>query len=123
MPNLTDSLGHEFSGTIAELGSGVTDLSPGQKVAVFPVIADGTCHWCSKEVYGMCESWGFLGYSGWGGGMAEYICVQKEAIHKIPENVPLDVAALVEPLAVAWHAVKLGKMEGSDTALVLGAGE
>ncbi len=55
--------------------------------------------------------------------MAEYICVERKAIHKIPDSVPLDVAALVEPLAVAWHAVKLGKMEATDTALVLGAGK
>lgn len=115
--------GHEFSGTVTELGEGVTDLDIGQKVAIFPVISDGTCHWCQHEVLGMCKSWGFLGYSGWGGGMAEYICVERKAIHKIPENVPLDVAALVEPLAVGWHGVKLAKMKADETALVIGAGK
>ena len=120
---LPSVLGHEFSGTITELGEGVDDLEVGQKVAVFPVITDGTCYWCQKEVLGMCESWGFMGYSGWGGGMAEYVCVKRKEIHVIPENVELDVAALVEPLAVGWHGVKLGDMKEGETALVIGAGE
>ena len=115
-------LGHEFAGTIEEVGEGVTDLDIGQKVAVFPVITDGTCYWCQQEVLGQCEKWGFMGYSGWGGGMAEYICVERRAIHKIPEHVPLDVAALVEPIAVGWHGVRLAKMQAGQTALVTGAG-
>lgn len=114
--------GHEFSGTVEELGEGVTDLKVGAKCAIFPVLTDGTCYYCRQELYGMCESWGFLGYSGYGGGMAEYVCVEREAVHIVPESVPLDVAALVEPLAVGWHAVKVGKAEKSMTALVLGAG-
>ena len=115
--------GHEFSGTVEALGEGVTDLEIGQKVAVFPVLTDGTCYWCEKEAYGLCYSWGFLGYSGFGGGMAEYVCVERKSIHKIPEHIGLDVAALVEPLAVGWHAVKVGKVGAGDHCLVLGAGE
>lgn len=117
------SLGHEFSGTIVEVGEGVTDLEIGQNVAVFPVITDHTCYWCRQETYGLCEKWGFLGYSGYGGGMAQYICVEAEAIHKLPDNIPLDVAALVEPLAVAWHAVKLSKLGAEHHSLVVGAGK
>lgn len=114
--------GHEFSGTVVELGEGVSDLNIGDNCAIFPVLTDGTCYYCTQELYGMCSSWGFLGYSGYGGGMAEYVCVQREAVHVVPESVPLDVAALVEPLAVGWHAVKVGKVEKGMTALVLGAG-
>ena len=119
---LPSVLGHEFAGTIEEVGDGVTDLDIGQKVAVFPVITDGTCYWCQQEVLGQCDKWGFMGYSGWGGGMAEYICVERQAIHKIPDHVPLDVAALVEPIAVGWHGVRLAKMQAGQTALVTGAG-
>jgi len=115
--------GHEFSGTVAELGEGVTDLDVGQRVAVFPVLTDGTCYWCHKEMYGMCDKWGFLGYSGYGGGMAEYVCVERRAIHTIPDSIPLDVAALVEPLAVGWHAVKVSKLTPDDDCLVSGAGQ
>lgn len=120
--SLTSYTGHEFSGTIAEVGEGVTDIEVGQKVAVFPVLRDEACHWCEEEVYGLCKGWGFLGYSGYGGGFAEYICIDGKAIHKIPDNVSLEVAALVEPLAVAWHAVKIGDLKQSDLALVVGAG-
>lgn len=107
---------------MAELGEGVTDLEVGQKVAVFPVITDGTCYWCSKDTYGLCESWGFLGYSGYGGGFAEYICIERRAIHVVPESMSLDVAALVEPLAVGWHAVKTAGLNEGDDVLVVGAG-
>ena len=115
-------LGHEFSGTVAELGEGVVDLKVGEKCAVFPVLTDGTCYFCKQELYGMCESWGFLGYSGYGGGMAEYVCVEREAVHVVPESISLDIAALVEPLAVGWHAMKVGRVEKGMVALVLGAG-
>ena len=115
--------GHEFSGTIEALGDGVTDLDVGQKVAVFPVLTDGTCHWCKEEAYGLCPSWGFLGYSGFGGGMAEYVCVDRKDVLKLPDHVGLDVGALVEPLAVGWHAVKLAKVSAGNHCLVLGAGK
>src|SRR6266498_3571669 len=111
---MCEHLGHEFSGTIVELGEGVMDLTVGQKVAVFPVITDHTCFYCKQELYGSCDSWGFMGCSGWGGGMQEYTCVEREAIHVLPDDMPLDVGALVEPLAVAWHAVQLAKPKPTD---------
>jgi 2-desacetyl-2-hydroxyethyl bacteriochlorophyllide A dehydrogenase len=115
-------LGHEFSGTVVELGEGVRDLKFGDRCAVFPVLTCGTCGYCREEVYGMCASWGFLGYSGWGGGMAEYIAVDRNAVFRLPDSVGLEVGALVEPLAVGWHAVKVGGVREGTTALVLGAG-
>jgi threonine dehydrogenase-like Zn-dependent dehydrogenase len=105
-----------------EVGEGVKDLEVGQKVAVYPVLRDGSCHWCEQEVYGLCKKWGFLGYSGYGGGFAEYICIDQSAIHKIPDNMSLEAAALVEPLAVAWHGVKIADLKPDDHALVVGGG-
>lgn len=116
------SIGHEFSGTISEVASDIKDLKVGDKVAVFPIITDGTCEGCQQELYGLCPNWGFMGYSGIGGGMAEYIVVERKAIHKIPKHVSLDVAALVEPLAVGWHAVNMGQAGKGQCCLVLGAG-
>jgi threonine dehydrogenase-like Zn-dependent dehydrogenase len=122
---LPSIMGHEFSGRIVEIDPEVPDslgLKAGQKCAVFPVITDRTCIWCQKQAWGCCPNWGFLGYSGYGGGFAEYICVDARDVHVIPESMRLDVAALVEPLAVAWHAVQLGGAGKEDSVLVLGAG-
>lgn len=55
--------------------------------------------------------------------MAQYICVERKAVHVVPEEMPLDVAALVEPLAVGWHAVKKSAVKPGDICLVLGAGK
>lgn len=115
--------GHEFSGTVHAVGEGVSDLEVGQKVVVFPSIMDHTCHYCHEEIFGLCESRGFMGYSGYGGGMQEYVCVERIAIHKVPRHVPLDIAALTEPLAVAWHGVLLSNPKPDHVALVLGAGK
>ena len=116
------STGHEFAGTVDALGEDVDDIKVGQKVAVFPILGDGECTWCQSETYGLCPKWGFLGYSGSGGGMAEYITVERRALHVIPNSMPLEVAALVEPLAVAWHGVKIAKVDAEQDCLVVGAG-
>lgn len=115
--------GHEFSGTIIAIAPDVNDISIGTRVAVFPILSDNSCYWCDRQNYRLCKKWGFLGYSGYGGGMAEYVCVERRACHVLPDNVPLDIAALVEPLAVGWHAVREAKVVGGDHCLVLGAGE
>ena len=123
---LPSILGHEFAGTIEELGEGLesSHLKPRQKCAIFPVLGDRTCYWCQRDISGMCPKWGFLGYSGYGGGMAEYICVDAHDVYPVPESMSLEIAALVEPLAVGWHGVKLGfpTPDAGDSALVLGAG-
>lgn len=54
--------------------------------------------------------------------MAEYICVPPRNVHVVPESMPLDVAALVEPLTVPWRAIKAARFEAGQTALVLGSG-
>lgn len=115
--------GHEFAGTVVELGENVNDIAIGERVTVFPILSCMDCQWCKAESYRLCEKWGFFGYSGWGGGMAEYICVERRACHKIPDSVSLEVAALVEPLAVGWHAVKRAHVGPGDHCLVLGAGK
>ncbi|KFZ20385.1 hypothetical protein V502_03201 [Pseudogymnoascus sp. VKM F-4520 (FW-2644)] len=119
---LPTGVGHEFSGSVAEVGEGVSDLEIGQKCVIFPSIMDHTCYYCKEEIFGLCKSRGFMGFSGFGGGMQEYVCVERIAIHTVPEHVPLDIAALTEPLAVAWHGVLLAKPKSSDIAFVLGAG-
>lgn len=118
------TLGHEFSGTIVEVGEGVSNFKVGQKAAIEPCLADDTCASCKEGMPSMCDAFGLFGYSGWGGGggMAEYVCVPPKNVHIVPDSMPLDVAALVEPLTVPWRAVKAARFKAGQTALVLGSG-
>ncbi|KAK4554738.1 hypothetical protein LTR86_008240 [Recurvomyces mirabilis] len=101
------TIGHEFSGTVKELGSGLksSGLKVGQKLAVQPTIYCAQCGACSAGAENACLNGGFVGLSGGGGGISEEVVVPAEACLPLPENVGLDIGALVEPLAVAWHAV------------------
>ncbi|KAK4545849.1 hypothetical protein LTR36_002413 [Oleoguttula mirabilis] len=101
------TIGHEFSGTIKELGKGLqsSGLTIGQKIAVQPTIYCGRCSACKNDAENACLNGGFIGLSGGGGGISDEVVVPAEACLPLPENVPLDIGALVEPLAVGWHAV------------------
>lgn len=95
------------------------------------------CYACSKKYNNACSSLGFIGLSGFGGGLAEYICTDEGYLHALPDNVSCEsfshndsesadegeivqYGAMVEPLAVAMHAVEQSGMKKGDTALVLG---
>ncbi|KAL9024293.1 MAG: hypothetical protein Q9196_006621 [Gyalolechia fulgens] len=87
------TLGHEFSGVIEEVGDDITDIQLGQRVSVQPIIYDGTCGACRDGLINCCDNNGFVGLS-----------------------------ALIEPLAVAWHSVKISPLKKGDKVLVLGGG-
>ncbi|HCL4546808.1 2,3-butanediol dehydrogenase [Clostridium botulinum] len=115
-------LGHEFSGEIVELGQGVTKFNIGDRVIVEPIVACGKCSACMEGKYNLCSSLGFHGLCGSGGGLAEYTVFPEEFVHKIPDEMSYEDAALVEPMAVALHSVRIANFNTGDTALVLGAG-
>ncbi|KAF2205210.1 GroES-like protein [Delitschia confertaspora ATCC 74209] len=115
------TFGHEFSGTVEETGEGVTDYKKGDRVVVQPIIYDGTCGACQEGLINCCNSNGFVGLS-WGGGLSEHVVVPTSALYHLPDNVPLEVGALVEPLAVGWHAVKISPFKPGDAVLILGGG-
>jgi (R,R)-butanediol dehydrogenase/meso-butanediol dehydrogenase/diacetyl reductase len=115
-------LGHEFSGTVVELGAGVDGVSVGDRVAVWPVYHCGACAACRAGMVNTCRSFGFHGLTSDGGGMAEYTTVPATMLHRLPEEVDLRMGALVEPMAVAWHAVDTSGIRPGQTALVAGAG-
>ncbi|PLN86145.1 GroES-like protein [Aspergillus taichungensis] len=118
------TMGHEFSGEIEEVGPGVHDsrLRVGRRVAVRPTIYDEECSSCKQGVRHCCENIGFIGLSGYGGGMAQHIVGPSRHFYPIEDSIPTETAALIEPLAVAWHAVTISPFKPGHTALVIGGG-
>lgn len=115
-------LGHEFSGEIVELGECVTKFNVGDRVVVEPIVACGKCAACREGKYNLCSSLGFHGLCGGGGGFAEYTVFPAEFVHKIPDDMTYEKAALVEPMAVALHSIRMAKFLTGNTAIVLGSG-
>ncbi|KAG6169806.1 hypothetical protein E4U48_000501 [Claviceps purpurea] len=116
------TLGHEFSGIVQEVGEGVESIKPGDRVCVQPIIYDGDCRSCVRGLVNCCDSNGFVGLSGWGGGLSETMVVPESCVKRLPDNVSLEEGALVEPLAVGWHAVEISPYMKTDSVLILGAG-
>lgn len=115
-------LGHEFSGEVVEVGEGVSKFKEGDRVIVEPMVVCGECPACKEGKYNLCENLGFHGLCGSGGGFAEYTVFPQEYIHKIPEGMSYEQAALVEPMAVALHSIRIANFVTGNTALVLGSG-
>jgi len=115
-------MGHEFSGQVVEVGEGVTRVKAGDRVVVEPIYACGECDVCKQGYYNLCPSMGFLGLAGGGGGFSEYVAADEVMVHKIPDSVSYEQGALVEPSAVALHAVRQSKLKVGDKAVVFGAG-
>ncbi|KAJ5855250.1 hypothetical protein N7455_009198 [Penicillium solitum] len=125
--SLPVTLGHEMSGVIVELGSAVTDLKVGSKVAVNPALDDRhygaePCTTCSLGKSNICKRFACYGLNADGGGFASEIVVNAVSCLPLPDSVSLEVGALLEPLAVAWHSIRLSGFGKNQTALVLGAG-
>ena len=119
---LPQILGHEFSGTVVELGEGVDTVSVGDRVAVWPIYYCGECEGCRQGSFNLCSKVAFHGVSSVGGGMAEYTTVPATMLHTLPESVDLALGALVEPMSVAWHAVSHSGIRPDQTAVILGSG-
>jgi threonine dehydrogenase-like Zn-dependent dehydrogenase len=116
------TLGHEFSGIVEEVGEGVRNVKAGDRVCVQPIIYDGSCRACKRGLVNCCDQNGFVGLSGWGGGLCEHMVVPESCVKPLPDNISLEVGALIEPLAVGWHAVDISPYKPGDSVLVLGGG-
>lgn len=115
-------MGHEFSGKVIEIGEGVTKVKAGDRVVVEPIYSCGECDACKQGKYNLCTKMGFYGLAGGGGGFSEFTSVPEHMLHKLPETVSYEQGALVEPAAVALHAVKQSKLQVGDKAAVFGTG-
>lgn len=114
-------LGHEFSGTVAQLGPGTEGPVPGARVTVIPHLACWQCPACQREAYNLCHQLRVIGCQT-PGAHAEHVLVPSHMVIAIPEEIDIQDAALVEPAAVAVHAVKRAAIGPGDRVLVVGAG-
>lgn len=128
VPNATSGstapviIGHEISGVVDELGAGVTGFEIGDHVVVEPILLPKETLDGPMTDYNVDPDLAWIGISGAGGGLSERLAVPQRWVHKISKDIPLDQAALVEPLAVAYRAVKRSEIQPGDTALITGAG-
>lgn len=104
--------GHEFAGEVVKLGKQVEPEWLNRRVGVFPLIPCGKCEPCRKRQYEMCRNYGYLG-SRSNGGFAEYVSVPVKNLMKLPDSVSCEEAAMLEPMAVAVHAMRKGTVDCS----------
>ncbi|KAJ4256166.1 hypothetical protein NW762_009243 [Fusarium torreyae] len=116
------TLGHEFSGVISEVGPGVKGFEVGQPCAVQPTVFCGHCAACNSHAEHVCHTGGFVGLSGGGGGLSEAVCVRATHVFPLPQNLSLEIGALVEPLSVAWHAMSAAPEISSNSKVVIEGG-
>lgn len=114
-------IGHEFAGQVVMTGSDVTQLAVGDKVAIDPVVSCGECYACHIGRPNVCCRLQVLGVHR-DGGFQEFIAVDAAKAHKLPDNLPWEHAALVEPFTIAAQSASQGRLNGSDTVLICGAG-
>jgi len=119
-------MGHEASGVIAKLGVDVKGFAEGERVTFDSMISCGRCRFCRGGTPNLCDDRMVLGVSCGdyrrNGAFAEYVNVPAHIVFKVPEALPFNEAAMVEPVSVAVHAVNLTPVSLGDTALVVGAG-
>lgn len=115
-------LGHEAAGHVSAVGPRVPSDLEGQLVAIDPVRPCRECCACQASLHNLCDRLAMHGYSTDGGGLAQYTVVPWENVHAIPPGLTPGDAALVEPLAVAYHAVRRWERPEHPSAAVFGGG-
>lgn len=112
--------GHEVAARVIEVGSGLDASWQGALVALEPSITCGRCEPCRSGHYNICENLKVMGFQA-PGAMAEHFVSPTQNLHRLPEGFDAELGAMIEPLAVAVHAVTLTPVQGKKVA-VLGAG-
>lgn len=122
--------GHEMAGTVAAVGEGVADFAVGDRVMAYHHIPCGECFYCRKQTFAQCETYKKVGctagFAPSGGGFAEYIRVMdwivRRGLVKIPEDVPFEQAAFIEPVNTCYKAIDMLGLQADETVLVIGQG-
>ncbi|MDQ2832880.1 MAG: zinc-dependent dehydrogenase [Acidobacteriota bacterium] len=122
--------GHEMAGTIVRVGAGVEGFAVGERVMAYHHIPCGVCYYCRKRTFAQCEVYKKVGctagFAPSGGGFAEYIRVMdwivRGGLVKIPDDIPFEQAAFLEPVNTCYKAIQLLRLEADETVLVIGQG-
>jgi L-iditol 2-dehydrogenase len=115
-------LGHEPAGTVAECGPGVTGWQPGDRAALEPALYCYHCEFCRTGRHNVCSNIRFLSTGPDPGFLREFVNLPSRNLVPLPPTISLELATLVEPLAVALHSMKFAALEAGDTVAVFGAG-
>jgi L-iditol 2-dehydrogenase len=119
---LPSTFGHEVAGDIIKVGNKVSNLEVGDRVTVEPLQACGECEFCKQGLENICLSKIIPGTPIWGGTFAEYFKSPARLVHKISEKVNYKIATLIQPFAVAVHAINRITAKTKDTLVILGSG-
>ncbi len=115
------TFGHEFSGTVVEVGEGVIKFKPGSRVCTCNAVPCGECYYCKTGHGNLCENLSILN-----GAYAEYIVIPavmvRKNVYEVPEHITFQEIAVSEPLGTAIHAIRRAGIEPGDTVAVLGSG-
>jgi L-iditol 2-dehydrogenase len=128
--------GHEMAGTIAQVGEGVRGFAVGDRVMAFHHIPCGHCFYCRKKTFAQCETYKKVGTTAGlgeaaGGGFAQYIRVMDwivgdgvtpAGLIRVPDDIPFEQAAFIEPVNTCFKAIRLLELEPDDTVLLIGQG-
>ncbi|MGD9227763.1 MAG: galactitol-1-phosphate 5-dehydrogenase [Desulfobacterales bacterium] len=119
-------MGHEAAGIVAEVGSNVKDVQPGERITFDSTVYCGSCFYCRRGEINLCDQRRVLGVAcdayRQNGALAEYVAVPQHILYRLPEGLSFEHAAMVEPCSIAFHAVNRTPTSSQDTAVVVGAG-
>lgn len=114
-------LGHESTGTVESVGEGVEGLVPGQHAIINPIIACGHCDLCKRGAENLCRNAGLMGREV-EGSLNQYLRLEARYVHKLPPQLPLADATLIETLATVRHAQQRIGLRPGESAVILGQG-
>lgn len=115
-------LGHESAGEVIKIGKKVKKIKAGDRVALEPGVPCGKCEYCRKGRYNLCSDVRFMATPPIDGALVEYVVHPAEYVYKLPDNLSFAEGALIEPLAVGMHAVRMAGVESGDKIAILGSG-
>lgn len=114
--------GHEAAGEVVTVGTGITALAVGDRVAIEPHAGCGNCDGCQRGFYHICSNKKLIGVGSWIGVFAEFVIADESMCHKMPTEMDYETGALLEPYCVGLHAANLAEITENDSVAILGCG-